>query len=97
MKRLLPFWGLLFLSACSTPRAEQLVLENPLPLAREDEPFAIALSRLGAGRKALPLLKNERGEIIPCQFDDLDADGYPDEVAFLCSFAPQQRMKIDLE
>ena len=59
MKRLLPFWGLLFLSACSTPRAEQLVLENPLPLAREDEPFAIALSRLGAGGKALPLLKKQ--------------------------------------
>ena len=98
MNRLLPFWGLLFLSACtSTPRAKQLILENPLSFTREDESLAIAFSRLGDCRNAMPLLKNEQGEIIPCQFDDLDADGHPDEVAFLCSFAPQQRMTIGLE
>lgn len=97
MRYLLQLFVLLTAISCSEETARSLKLENPLAAERADEAISVPMAELGYAGGLLPLLRKADGEVVPCQFDDLNSDGEPDEMVFLYSFTPGQTAEIDIE
>lgn len=54
--------------------------------------------KLGKRNDALvPVLKNQKGEYIPCQLDDLDGDGEWDELAFVYNIKGKETLNLQVE
>ncbi|MDR2139312.1 MAG: DUF4861 domain-containing protein [Tannerella sp.] len=88
--------GLCMAACCAChPTATLVRLENPLALERPDEAFVITHGQLqDPGNGAVPLVCDEGGVPVPSQLDDLDGDGRWDELAFVYTLSPHQ--KVDL-
>lgn len=76
-------------------------ISNPLNQQREDE--LVVLKRdfveknLGMLSKDTPIsITKQNGSPVFVQFDDLDKDGNWDELAFLYTFKPKEKVKLDI-
>jgi hypothetical protein len=85
-----------------TPPTYTLTLTNPTALVRTDEPIVISrklieslTTKVPEGR--VPRLKTAKGVVIPCQADDKDGDDQWEELAFLYSFNPNEKIQIMIE
>ena len=87
MKKVLwciPF--LFVLSACGSSEVKQIVLENTDGRAHVDEALLFTREQLQAEEMLLsPVVRDEKGELVACQADDMDGDGKWDEFAFVYS------------
>lgn len=77
-------------------------LVNKLDMPRPNEPLSITTANLEALVGAtppgmVPCLKNEAGEWVPSQVDDLDGDGYWDEISFVMDFEANASKMITVE
>jgi len=86
-------WG-----ACAEEK--QLVVENPIDMARTDEVLVLERQQVEASFPApeagmLPVVLNGK-DTLASQVDDLDADGSWDELAFLVSFQPKEKLALHI-
>lgn len=91
--------GLLF--SCSGNRTVTLTLTNPLDLDRPDEAVVIKRAFIdslagGIPSGTVPLLKEENGEVVPSQADDLDKDGQWDELFLLVNLKPGESKQLQV-
>ncbi|MFT3902688.1 MAG: DUF4861 domain-containing protein [Niabella sp.] len=97
MKTFLSFLSLLFLAGSpQRERVSTLTLENPLSIERLDEAIVFTREQLNPTGDLLPTIANRKGENIPCQLDDLDGDGRWDELAFVYSFHPREKIPLQI-
>jgi hypothetical protein len=92
--------AMIFCIARSQP--SELVLHNAMPRTRANEIVVISRVMLEnkAGKKSenlLPVLKTERGVLVPTQVDDLNKDGKWDELVALFSFKPNEDKRISIQ
>lgn len=88
----------LFVGCVNWKSLKEITIVNPIAIARDDEPVVLTRKRLRAVDYNLyPVVVTEEGKHLPCQLDDLDGDGMWDELAFLCSFAPNERRKLRID
>lgn len=72
-----------------------ITLKNNKSSGRIDESFVVNRKEFKAIKQGLlPAIKNNKGEWIPCQADDLDGDGLWDELAFVYSLKPNEEVKL---
>ena len=99
MKKVLwciPF--LFVLSACGSSEVKQIVLENTDGRAHVDVALLFTREQLQAEEMLLsPVVRDEKGELVACQADDMDGDGKWDEFAFVYSLEPGQKAVLSLE
>ena len=78
-----------------------LSVTNPMDESRTDE--VIILSRSDLSEKVelkvgmLPVLKQEDGQLVPSQLDDLDTDGEWDEIAVLLDFEAGETKELQID
>lgn len=89
MKKTVILAFLLF-SVCSSLSAQQkrvvtAIVTNPMRVDREDEPVVIKLKNKDRRFIARSAVVTYNDVEVPCQIDDLDGDGLPDELVFLSS------------
>jgi len=93
------FLMLLFTSCGKSPEAT-LQVSNPSDQARSDATLLFSrgeISRLiKIPDKGLPVLKDLKGNLIPCQLDDLDGDGEWDELFGLSQIDPSAHISVAL-
>jgi hypothetical protein len=87
----------LFLSSCSHEKS--IIFINNENFSRTDEPVILTRNFLDSlFRKEIssffPLVRNNKGDTIPSQTDDLNGDGKWDELFLLCDFAPGENKEI---
>ena len=63
-------------------------VENPMSVARTDQPVVIALANYGVVQSALV---TSNGQEVPCQLDDIDLDEQFDELCFLVDLAAREK------
>lgn len=76
-----------------------LSLSNPLDTIRTDESFVLDRKQLGVDEKCklVPILIDEAGRLVPCQYDDLDGDGRWDVLAFVCDLLPLEQLHFKVD
>lgn len=85
----------LFAGCIDQKSLKEFIIVNPTALTRVDEPVVLDRTRLRPVNSNLcPITVTEEGNPLPCQLDDLDGDGTWDELAFVCSLAPNERRLI---
>ena len=93
------FVGILTLSCSSNPEIT-LHISNPMDQTRRDAIVLLSRGEISSWTSIpelqLPVLKDARGEFIPCQADDLDGDGNWDELFALCNLEAKESKKIIL-
>lgn len=99
MKKVLWYVPFLFvLAACGTSEVKQIVLENVDKDARIDEALSFTREQLRAENTTLlPVVKDEKGEAVACQADDIDGDGKWDELAFVYSLDAARKAILSLD
>jgi hypothetical protein len=96
MKKIIIYF-LLFVCLTTSMRVEgkQLILTNSMDRICADQSFVLTRNQLHPASLSLfPLIEDSIGHQIPCQVDDLNADGRWDELAFVCSFRPHERKSL---
>ncbi|MBX2922498.1 MAG: DUF4861 domain-containing protein [Chitinophagaceae bacterium] len=86
--------------SCNQPGVKQLQLCNTLDMERTDELIVFTRSKAEALAGTIPpdgyvLLSNKQQPVV-VQYDDLDADGKWDELAFLQSFKSKETVTLDM-
>lgn len=78
------------LAAIAATAQETLTIEvkNPLSCERQDEPVVIRLDESKDIQRAIVTLD---GKEVPCQIDDLDRNGYNDELCFLANICKKKK------
>ena len=91
-----------FIASCTKDGGMSIMLENTLTIERPSEPVIIKREDLsewlatGAeGQKIV--VRDEAGQAVPSQLDDLDADGSWDELSFQYSLPAQSKVTVKLE
>lgn len=86
------------LTSCTASHPlKEFTLENTLNVKREDETLILTRTQLNPTDNTLqPVITNELGEYIPCQLDDLNGDGEWDELAFVHTLAPSEKVKLKI-
>lgn len=103
MKASTKFFFILSISAilcesCTENRMSEITLQNPTDIYRADESGVIKREELCArGESQVPVLRTTTGDYIPCQLDDLDADGQWDELAFVYNIAAKEKITLKIE
>lgn len=100
MKQLhLVFLTVLVLSCGKSPRTLHLTLTNPSDTVRIDEAFVLSREQLCIDNhcQLVPVIKDELGKFIPCQYDDLDDDGSWDAFAFVCDLLPLSQVRLQID
>ena len=86
---------ILFAALASTMMAAQkqftVIVTNPSSKAKEDAPVAVTIPHDGAWQSAIVTLN---GKEIPSQLDDLDQDGWMDELAFTTNIAKKETQRF---
>lgn len=74
----------------------QITLFNPSDTIRSDEAFVLDRKQLNADddRISVPVLTDESGKFVPCQYDDLDGDGCWDVLAFVYDLSPSAQLRL---
>lgn len=82
-------------SATSTD-AISLTIKNPADFARKDVLLKVDISRIAAKHPGFDGqgYRLTSGADLPFQLNDLDADGAPDEIAFLADLAPNEEKTV---
>ncbi|HMQ62883.1 MAG TPA: DUF4861 family protein, partial [Flavilitoribacter sp.] len=82
-------------SATSTD-AISLTVKNPADFARKDVLLKVDISRIAAKHPGFDGqgFRLTSGADLPFQLNDLDADGAPDEIAFLADLAPNEEKTV---
>lgn len=102
MKNILPYdisciIVALILSGCNTSgRISSFSLENPLLKERVDEAFVLDRAQLNPTNEEVPLMIDPMGNPVSCQLDDLDGDGEWDQLAFVYSFKPSEKVRLQV-
>ena len=98
-KTLLTLLTFICVGCVTTNRSAQtVVLTNNTGSDRVDEAFVIQREQFkNAKAGLLPALKNEQGEWVACQADDLDKDGQWDELVFVYSLRQGEKAKLSVE
>lgn len=76
-------------------------LTNPSSFARADEPITVSREDISKMATSIPVgmvpfLKTAAGTIVPSQADDLNGDGSWDELAFLYSLQPNEKVQLQI-
>ncbi|MDA3823513.1 MAG: DUF4861 domain-containing protein [Bacteroidales bacterium] len=86
--------------SCSSNDKNTIVLENSSAFDRVDAGIAIPFSSIEAqcakNVDLLPVLKDEEGQLIPTQLDDMDGDGQWDEMFLVTNFKGLEKKKVTL-
>lgn len=95
------------MTATASEITVEVTVVNPLKMEREDVPVVIRLDEMlslkgqanGGKKKDIDeirsaLVKNERGEEVACQLDDLDRDERFDELCFLTTMKGHEKQKF---
>lgn len=89
---------LLLLISCGQSPEITIQVSNPSDQIRTDATLLFSrgeISRLiDIPAKGLPVLKDLKGNMIPCQLDDLDGDGQWDELFGLCKIDPSAHISV---
>ncbi|WP_299576967.1 DUF4861 domain-containing protein [uncultured Sunxiuqinia sp.] len=100
MKKLIYLLFVAGLFSCSTPN-NQLTMKNPMDTDRPDETILIErvdleqkFGKIEAG--LAPVLKRN-GQLVPTQADDMDGDGYWDELVVNLDFLANETITLQLE
>ncbi|WP_163711582.1 DUF4861 domain-containing protein [Mangrovibacterium lignilyticum] len=85
-------------SSCGNEK--HIFVENPIDQTRADEVLVLDRQQLDASFTApkaglLPVILNGT-DTLPSQLDDLDADGDWDELAFMVSFHPNEKLELSV-
>lgn len=94
--------GLFFLFlSCKSPASKEVTLTNPLAVERQDELIVLTKSILETKIGTIPpgkfvLVTTKHDTPILVQYDDMDSDGNWDELAFLYSFKPEEKVDLSL-
>lgn len=88
---------ILFSALASTMLASQIqftvVVKNPSGRAKEDAPVAVKVPHNGAWQSAVVTLN---GKEVPSQLDDLDQDGWMDELSFTTNIGKKETQKFNV-
>ena len=92
-----PFWLLLAAAVCPAAAQQTLHVEvsNPSSFARDAEAVVLPLSPYGGTVRSALVSCN--GQEVPCQLDDLDADGTYDELCFLTDLKKKEHKKFTVQ
>ncbi len=78
-----------------------ITFANPLDVERTDEVMLLTkeqiVEKISLSENNLPVFKDELGNLLPSQVDDLDNDESWDEVAVLLDFNPNETKRIFIE
>ncbi|WP_276500191.1 DUF4861 domain-containing protein [Terrimonas pollutisoli] len=94
--------GLFFLFlSCNSPAGKDITITNPLAAERPDELIVLTKSVIEAKIGTIPpgkfvLLTTADDKPVLVQYDDMDRDGNWDELAFLYSFKPEEKVGLSL-
>ncbi len=93
------FISLTLLSVALTSAASSLevTIENPLDSPRKATPVVVNLAEFAPGETVNSAIVTIDGMEIPCQVDDLNADGIADELVFVTDITPKSAMKATVE
>lgn len=81
---------------CSQP-GQPVTLTNPLDAERVDQPFLFSRNQLNPSNPdLLPAVKLASGDFLASQADDLDGDGQWDELAFVCTMQPLEKVEAKI-
>lgn len=94
MKKIFLLSALACALATSAQHTITVEVENPMQVAREDQPVVISLADYGTVRSALV---TSNGTEVPCQLDDINLDEQFDELCFLANLAPRERKTYTIE
>jgi hypothetical protein len=73
-------------------------LDNPLPVERVDESFVLTCAQLKhPDNDCVPVIMDEEANSVPCQLDDTDGDGQWDELAFVYTLKPNQKVGLKIQ
>lgn len=79
-------------------KTTSVTLHNTTDRERIDESFIIKASQLIApGQGLVPVLKTPDGLYVSSQFDDINEDQQWDELAFVCTLASKEILKLTVE
>lgn len=85
----------LLLVSCSSNTDQNFQLSNPASSEMTDAQFVLTRADLAPTSEAtVPVVKDASGKLIPSQIDDMDSDGKWDELAFVYTLAPSQKVKV---
>ena len=98
MKKIIALsFTLCFCLGIVSANAQTVSLANNTGTDRIDEAFVIKRKQIKNVKPGLlPALKNEKGEWVACQADDLDKDGQWDELAFVYSLKKGEKEKLSI-
>ena len=90
--------GILSVSAQSTEKSIQIVIENPWQTEKIDEPVVIDLHSLNTDFTIKSALVSDGTTEIPSQLDDMNGDARADELAFVVNLpaASQKTLTVTL-
>ncbi|MBN1986817.1 MAG: DUF4861 domain-containing protein [Prolixibacteraceae bacterium] len=98
-KNLLFFLLTTILFSCNTQPV--VTFTNPLSVERTDEVVILTKNQLtekiSLAENQWPVFKDETGNLVPSQVDDLNNDGNWDEVAVLLHFEPNETRELTIE
>lgn len=97
MKRIFTLSALAAAALSASASTLEVKIENPLDAARQAVPVTVNLHENAPGMNPAGAIVKINGEIIPCQIDDLNADGVADELVFVTDVAPQATVTASVE
>ncbi len=87
--------------ACQSENKQYIKLVNDMDRERIDEQIVVQRSKLEKKHGEIPegnaVLLKKQDKHIPVQFDDMDGDGRWDELAFVYSFQPNEKVRLEME
>ncbi|MDE5785021.1 MAG: DUF4861 domain-containing protein, partial [Duncaniella sp.] len=97
MKHIITFSALALAALSASTASLEVKIENPLDAARTAVPVTVNLHEYAPGMNPASAVVTINGKVIPCQIDDLDADGMADELVFVTDVAPRGTVTAQVE
>ena len=86
-----PFLFFAFFTCLYAQGQEEIHLSVASDVAQEQAPVTVSLQSQKSVKSAMVLVN---GKEVPCQIDDLDGDGQPDELAFLTDISKGEKQQV---
>lgn len=87
---------ILMSSACAAQKQLQITVNNPSSIAKQDAPVVLKLDKYGFNVKSA-IVKDNAGNEVPCQIDDLNKDGRADELCFVTNIGKKEKRTFTVE
>lgn len=92
------FIMIMVLSGCGKQkRVSSFYLENALVRERTDAAIILDRVQMNPVDDLVPLVIAPDGNLVPCQLDDLDGDGEWEQLAFVYSFQPLEKVMMKIQ